>query len=119
MDLRTARRFADAWYAAWNAHDLEAILEHYTDDVELTSPFASGLAGAADGRLLGKEALRAYFAAGLQRFPELRFDPINLYVGVDSLVLHYVGPTGAETAEIVFLDGDQKIVRYFAHYTGQ
>jgi ketosteroid isomerase-like protein len=116
MDDRTARRFADDWYAAWNAHDLEAILAHYTDDVVLTSPLAGDLAGSTDGSIVGKKALRAYFAAGLERFPALHFEPRDLYVGVDSLVLRYVGPTGAETAEVVFLDDDGKVSRYFAHY---
>jgi len=27
---------AQEWIAAWNAHDLERILAHYADDVELT-----------------------------------------------------------------------------------
>ena len=116
MDASHARRVADEWYAAWNAHDLDAILEHYADDVELTSPFVASLAGNPDGRLVGKDALRTYFAAGLERFPELHFEPLELYVGVQSLVLRYVGPTGAETAEVLFLNDDGKIGRYFAHY---
>lgn len=116
MDEQRAHRFANEWYAAWNAHDLEAILEHYADDVELTSPFVASLTGSDDGRLVGKDALRAYFAAGLERFPELQFEPLELYVGVRSLVLRYVGPTGAETAEVIFLNADRKVGRYFAHY---
>lgn len=104
MDVQMARRFAEQWYAAWNAHDLDAILDHYADDVELMSPLVSELAGSADGRLVGKDALRAYFAAGLARFPTLRFEPIDRFDGVESLVLRYRGPTGAETAEVVFLN---------------
>ena len=30
-----ARRFAEEWIAAWNAHDLERILAHYTDDFDV------------------------------------------------------------------------------------
>jgi len=116
VDAAEARRFAEHWYAAWNAHDLDAILEHYTDDVELTSPFVASLAGDESGRLVGKSALRDYFAAGLERFPDLRFEPLELYVGVRSLVLRYVGPTGAETCEVIFLNDDGKVARYFAHY---
>ena len=37
-------------------------------------------------------------------------------VGVDSLVLHYRGPGGNPTAEVIFLDNQEKITRYFAHY---
>jgi len=32
-----ARKLANDWVAAWNAHDLEAILMHYEDAVELIS----------------------------------------------------------------------------------
>jgi len=116
VDAELAQRFAEHWYAAWNRHDLNAILEHYTDDVELVSPLVSELAGSAGGRLVGKEALRTYFAAGLERFPSLRFEPLDLFVGVDSLVLRYFGPTGVETAEVVFLNAEGKVHRYVAHY---
>src|SRR5438270_868337 len=33
-----ALALADAWSRAWNAHDLDAILSHYADDVEFVSP---------------------------------------------------------------------------------
>ena len=88
----------------------------YSDDVEMVSPLVSTLAGRDDDRLVGKEALRAYFAAGLERYPALHFEPIELFVGVDSLVLHYRGATGDLAAEVVFLDGRDKVTRYFAHY---
>jgi hypothetical protein len=117
MDSKCAQQFADEWYAAWNAHDLDAILEHYSDDVEMVSPLVSALAGRDDDRLVGKEALRAYFAAGLQKYPELHFEPIALFVGVDSLVLHYRGATGNLAAEVVFLDSKGKVTRYVAHYS--
>ena len=116
MDHDTAQEFDSEWYAAWNAHDLEAILSHYTDDVEMTSPLVSALAGAADGGLVGKDALRAYFTAGLEKYPALHFEPLELFVGVDSLVLRYVGASGQPSAEVVFLDDEGKISRYFAHY---
>jgi ketosteroid isomerase-like protein len=36
-----AWKLANHWIAAWNAHDLEQILSHYNDAVELTSPAAA------------------------------------------------------------------------------
>jgi len=117
VDDAAAQRFAEEWYAAWNAHDLERILGHYADDVEMTSPLVSSLAGAAGGTLVGKDALRAYFAAGLERFPDLHFEPVAVFVGVDSLVLQYLSVGGRPSAEVVFLDGDGKIARYSAHYS--
>src|SRR5437867_12785339 len=71
--------FAHEWVAAWNAHDLERILAHYTEDVELSSPFVAKLTGQSEGVLRGKAALRHYFARGLEAYPTLRFDFIRLY----------------------------------------
>jgi ketosteroid isomerase-like protein len=116
IDHERAARFAEEWYAAWNSHDLEAILDHYADDVEMASPLVAGLAGRDDGRIVGKEALRAYFAAGLAKYPDLHFEPIELFVGVDSLVLHYHGAAGSLVAEVVFLDDRDRVTRYFANY---
>jgi ketosteroid isomerase-like protein len=116
MDHKAAQQFAREWYAAWNAHDLERILNHYADEVEMASPLVSLLTGEADGRIVGKEALRAYFTAGLEKYPSLRFEPLELFVEVNSLVLHYVSANGQAAAEVVFLDEDGKIARYLAHY---
>jgi ketosteroid isomerase-like protein len=116
LDPIAADRLAQEWYAAWNAHDLERILDHYTDDVEMTSPLVSVLTGDSEDRIVGKDALRAYFAAGLARYPSLRFEPLGLFVGVNSLALHYVSVNGRQTAEVVFLNDEGKIARYTAHY---
>ena len=80
---------AQEWIAAWNAHDLELILAHYAEDVELTSPFVAKLTGPSEGVVRGKAALRDYFTRGLEAYPTLRFDFIQLYPGVRSCVLEY------------------------------
>jgi ketosteroid isomerase-like protein len=116
MDQAAAQQFAHEWYSAWNAHDLERILGHYADDVEMTSPLVPGLAGNTDGRLRGKAALRAYFTAGLETYPSLHFEPLGLFVGVNSLVLYYLSVNGRPSAEVVFLNEEGTIDRYSAHY---
>ena len=116
MDHDVAQEFARNWYAAWNAHDLERILSHYADDVEMASPLVAMLTGNFDGRIIGKESLRGYFAAGLAKYPALHFEPLELFVGVNSLVLHYVSASGQPAAEVVFFDDHGKIARYLAHY---
>jgi ketosteroid isomerase-like protein len=118
VDGAVAEHVARSWYDAWNANDLERILGLYADDVELTSPLVSALTGRAGGKLVGKAALREYFAAGLERYPGLHFEPRELFVGVDSLVLHYVSANGRPAAEVVVLNEDGKISRYSAHYAG-
>ncbi|MGA8428812.1 MAG: nuclear transport factor 2 family protein [Candidatus Sulfotelmatobacter sp.] len=68
MTIDEALKLAEHWLAAWNAHDLEAIMTHYEDAVELTSPVAAQLLGTSDGKVVGKASLRAYFQRGLEAY---------------------------------------------------
>src|SRR5579863_1572111 len=65
MTAEEARKLAHHWVEAWNAHDLEEIMTHYDDAVELTSPVAARLLSRPDGKIKGKADLRAYFQRGL------------------------------------------------------
>lgn len=116
LDAEAAAAFADEWYAAWNAHDLDAILHHYADDVEFTSPFVVALNGDETGTLRGKDALRDYFARALQRFPDLHFEPIATLVGVDSVTLHYISVEDRRAAEVMTLGPGSNVVSVLAHY---
>ena len=66
-------RFAQDWLDAWNAHDIEAVLAHFADDVVFTSPVARRVLSESDGRLHGKQAVREYWNLALARVPDLRF----------------------------------------------
>lgn len=111
-----ARRFAASWYAAWNAHDLDAMMAHYADDIEHSSPFIARYNGDPHCRpLRGKDAVRAYFGRALERNPTLRFDPIHVAVGVDSVALAYRRMTGELAIETFVLRGG-RVVRSMSHY---
>lgn len=108
---------AQEWIAAWNAHDLERIVAHYAEDVELISPFVARLTDRTQSVVRGKTALRDYFARGLQAYPTLRFDFIRLYSGVRSCVLEYRSVNGLCSAETMEFDEHGRIRRVLAHYT--
>jgi len=114
MDQADAERFATEWYEAWNSHDLERILAHWADDAVFSSPVAHQLTGT--GTVEGKEALRAYWAKGLEAHPDLKFTPRALLVGQDSIALSYVNHKGQEVAEVLILDADHVAHRGIAHY---
>jgi hypothetical protein len=110
-------KLAQAWAAAWNAHDLDAILSHYEEAVELTSPAAAQLLGAPEGRVVGKANLRAYFQRGLQAYPELHFQLENVLCGIQSVVLYYINQKGTRTAEFMEFSAHGKVARVIAHYS--
>jgi hypothetical protein len=116
LDPAVAERVAREWLDAWNAHDLDAVLSHYADDVEFTSPFAVELSGRADGTLRGIGELRPYFARALEAFPELRFTDLRVACGVSSMTLCYRSVRGLDAAETMFLGPDGRIARVLAHY---
>jgi ketosteroid isomerase-like protein len=116
LTAQDAARFADEWFAAWNDHDLEAILGHYADDVEFVSPFVAILNDDPTGVVRGTDGLRAYFARAFERFPDLRFEPLDVLVGVDSVTLSYISVGGRRAAEVMTLGPDGRVVRVLAHY---
>ena len=107
---------AQEWIAAWNSHDLERIMAHYANDVELISPIAIKLTGRSDGTVRGTTALREYFERGLRAYPTLRFDFFRLYPGVRSCVVEYRSINGLYTAELMEFDDQGKVRRVLAHY---
>src|ERR1700685_4838924 len=68
MDIAEAQAFSEQWVRDWNAHDVDALLAHFTDDVVFTSPVAVRLFGG-DGVIRGKEALRKRWSEGGRRSP--------------------------------------------------
>ena len=106
MDPTTIAQFVAAWQQDWNSHDLEAMLAHYSDDVVFTSPVARQIPGYEDGVVRGKDDLRRYWAEGLRRIPDLRFEVIDHYVGVDTLVINYRNQRGGRVCEVLTFDGD-------------
>jgi hypothetical protein len=109
-------QFSNEWIAAWNAKDLDAVLAHYTDDFEMSSPFIAQVAGVASGTLKGKPAVRAYWEAALARMPGLHFEHIATMRGVDSVVIHYRGPGGRLSAEVFVFDASGRVSKAMAHY---
>lgn len=116
MTETQAHTFAQHWIAAWNSHDLDAILSHYAPEVVLISPIAARLLGDSSGRVAGKEALHAYFKRGLQTYPNLAFKLLEVMWGVSSVVLHYLNQNGTKCGEFMELGPDEKVIRVMAHY---
>ena len=113
-----ADRFATEWIAAWNAHDLDAIVAHYAEDVSFVSPFVAALTGEESARIEGRAALREYFRLGLEAYPDLHFDLFTALAGASSIALHYRSVGGRLAIETMELDEDGLVVRVCAHYSG-
>jgi hypothetical protein len=113
-----ALEFARRHVEVWNSHDLEAIVDLYTEDAELYSPLAALLQGEPAVR--GRAALREYFERGLAKYPDLRFEIADVFRCQFSVTIHYYGAGRKRVAEVLFLRlghaSDHKIERVLAHY---
>ena len=110
-----ATQFAESWIAAWNSHDLERILSHYTDDFVMASPRIALVAGEPSGILKGKDKIGPYWRKALELSPQLNFEHLSTFVSADSIVIHYKGVRGL-TAEALFFNDVGKVYRAAAHY---
>jgi predicted ester cyclase len=107
---------ANHWVAAWNAHDLDLIMTHYEDAIELTSPVAAQLLRTSEGKVTGKANLRAYFERGFEAYPQLHFRLEDVLWGLNTVVLYYTNQKGTRTAELMELSATGKAARVVAHY---
>ena len=115
---KQAKEFATEWMAAWNAHDLDAIMSHYAADVVLVSPVAAKLLNEPFGAVVGTDSIRAYFARGLEAFPQLKFSLVDVFWGMSSIVLVYENQRGTRTAEFMEFDNRGRVIRVVANYNG-
>lgn len=116
VDPAAAGAFADRWVSAWNAHDLNAIMACYAPSIEHSSPFIKRYNGSDDRSIRGIDAVRGYFARGLDRNPDLRFDLMHVTAGIESVALVYRRMAGEIACEIFLLDKSGLIVRSISHY---
>ncbi len=100
MKPKQAADFADRWIEAWNTHDLDQILSIYADDFEMSSPVIKKWGLSQNGKLLGKAVIGGYWRKALQLLPNLRFELLAVWVGVDTITLQYKSTHGGLTAEV-------------------
>ena len=116
MTKAEAHAFAREWVAAFNSHDVERILSHYAESVELTSRLVTRVLGDPTGTVRGKPALRAYFTKALAAAPGLAFELLDVFVGVKSIALYFRSNVRGLQLEVVELDGHGQVVRVLVHH---
>ncbi len=108
--------FAEDWEAAWNAHDLDRILAHYSVDVVFRSQKAMQLTGR--GEIHGRDALRAYWSAALEQQPGLSFIVVDVLRGHGMVVILYRNQHDTLAAETLRFGPDGFVVEASACHKG-
>jgi ketosteroid isomerase-like protein len=113
-----AHELSEHWIQAWNSHDLDEIMSHYAEDVVLVSPIAATILSDPSGTVRGKKALRDYFQKGLEVYPNLKFELIDVMWGLNSVVLYYVNQSGTKSGEFMEVSSSGKVIKVVANYNG-
>lgn len=111
-----ATTFSHDWVHAWNAHDVDAVLAHFHDDVLFTSPVAAQMYPETAGTIRGKAALHHYWTGALQRIPDLHFVVEAVYRGIDTVVINYRNQTGGLVNEVLRFGDDGLVVEGHGTY---
>ena len=115
--MSKARQFAKTWIEAWNSHDLDVILSHYSEDIEITTPMIKMALGEGDGNLKGKDAVADYWKRALDKMPDLHFELYDVTEGVNSVALYYKSVMDKKAVEVMFFNEEGKVNKMLAHYT--
>lgn len=117
VDLAFLREYLDAW----NRHDVDALMEHMTDDCvfETPSPAPKGI------RYEGREAVRQGFQHVFDMIPDVRFIKDHHFVAGDQAVSEWTlvgthrkrGPIEARGCDLFTLRGDKIVEKrsYLKH----
>ena len=115
--MSKAQQFAEIWIEAWNSHDLDIILSHYSEDIEITTPMIKLTLGEGDGSLKGKDAVADYWKRALDKMPDLYFELYDVTEGVNSVALYYKSVMEKKAVEVMFFNEEGKVNKMIAHYT--
>ena len=99
--------FACEWEEGWNSHDLDRIMSHYRDDIIFRSRKALPVVGS--GEIVGKESLRSYWSAALERQPDLRFRVVDVFEGHEIAVIVYTNHRNISATETLYFDVEGKV----------
>jgi hypothetical protein len=88
----------ERYAAAWNSHDLDAIMALHTDDTSYRM-------GGSGEEQRGKAEVRAKFARQLAEFPDIRFELKSSYAGEGHIVFEARITVTRRNGEKLKLDG--------------
>ena len=107
IDRVQALAVAEEWLDAWNAHDPERVVAHFTEDVVVRSPLAGQLRPRSNGELHGKEEVLSYYRDGLAASSGLQFSLVDVCTGIEDVTIVYRNQRGVLVVEALTLRSDR------------
>ena len=89
MPPKSTMEIAQQWFNAFNAHHLEQLLSLYSDSAQHYSPKLKIRQPETGGLIIGKAALRNWWADSFERLPTLRYNPTFFIADDDRIFMEY------------------------------
>lgn len=113
MDIN---KFAAHWIESWNSHDVEEIISHYAEDVEITTPLLKLNDSYESGSLKGKILVKNYFYNALKRFPDLHFELLEVTSSKKSVEFYYKSVMNKRAIEVMFFNDKMLVNKIIVSY---
>jgi hypothetical protein len=81
---------ARRWLAAFNAADIDSLIDLYAEDAVHESPKVRKSMPGSDGKLTGKTAMREWWSQAFSRLPGMTYDLTALTSDRSRAVIEYV-----------------------------
>jgi ketosteroid isomerase-like protein len=105
------------WLSAWNSRDIERLMNHYHENVELSSPTIVKRWNIATGKLSGKDALRKHFSKGFEDVNHMSFELLGVLNGINGIVLVYRRGAYSMAADVITLDENGKAITIDSYHS--
>jgi steroid delta-isomerase-like uncharacterized protein len=89
-------QIANAWFDAFNQHDIDSLLNLYAEDAAHYSPKLKIRRPETNGLIKGKAALRSWWTDAFNRLPELNYQLIQLISNEEQVFMEYIRRTPGE-----------------------
>ncbi len=83
------KEIAKKWFAAFNAHNLEALLSLYDENAIHFSPKLKVNYPETEGLIKGKNALRIWWQESFQKLPTLKYEPEQIICEGENVFMRY------------------------------
>ena len=94
-------KIAHRWIDAFNQHDLEKLLNLYSENARHYSPKLKSRHPATNGWIEGKPTLKTWWADAFERLPTLQYHLQNLRVNNQQVLMEYERSVEHETPMMV------------------
>lgn len=101
MDNHQNEQIARLWFEAFNAHNLERLLDLYADDAQHFSPKLKIRRPETNGLVTGKAGLREWWRDAFDRLPTLYYKATSLTANDDRVFMEYIRQVEGEEDMLV------------------